>query len=270
MPMLDKRPDDGRFMGLFVGRSGSGKKVAAASFPGPIKYLDFDGRVGGIKGAKWIDQSKVDYTYYPPMVTGVVGGLMQAVNRDLETLMVMTRADPNKFTTCILGSLTGETTGLIIDATGINKAAGKGKTMGTINMAGPEEYGYEATGTYAIMAFMRSLPVRNMIVTAHVVDRYGKPMTAQGKVDNYAESVVIGQKLSLRDKIGENVPSYFDHIFEFEKREVGDGVKYFVRFRSSLARTSFAFLPDGWVDITGKDFYQYLQEEIMKNKEKAA
>ncbi len=129
-------------------------------------------------------------------------------------------------------------------------------------MAGPEEYGYEATGTYAIMAFMRSLPIPNVIVTAHVVDRYGKPMGANGKVDSYAESVVIGQKLSLRDKIGANVPSYFDHIFEFDKREVGDSVKYFVRFRSSLARTSFEKLPDGWIDITGKDFYQYLQEKI--------
>src|SRR5690606_10464663 len=38
-----------RIMALLIGPNGDGKSVAAASFPRPIKFFDFDGRMKSIK-----------------------------------------------------------------------------------------------------------------------------------------------------------------------------------------------------------------------------
>ena len=48
MPRTIDKKLGGRFMGLFYGPNGSGKTIAAASFPGPVMIWDFDGRVDPI------------------------------------------------------------------------------------------------------------------------------------------------------------------------------------------------------------------------------
>jgi hypothetical protein len=110
------------------------------------------------------------------------------------------------------------------------------------------------------MAFLRSLPIPFVIVNAHIVDKFGKA----DPDDSYSESVVVGEKLSIRDKIGANIGIYFDHIFRFERRMVGLHEHFFVRFRSSLACTSYPELPSGEVDITGKSFHEVLKGYLKK------
>jgi hypothetical protein len=127
-------------------------------------------------------------------------------------------------------------------------------------MSGPEDYGFEAQATYDILSCLRSIPLKAMIATAHVVDRYGKV-----DPDNpFSESIVVGQKLSLRDKIGQNIGIYFDHIFQFERRMEGSNEKFYVKFRSSVACTSYAELPDGEHDITGKNFFEFMNSFLKK------
>jgi hypothetical protein len=109
-----------------------------------------------------------------------------------------------------------------------------------------------------MFAFLQSLPI-NVIVTGHIVDRYGK---AEGENNEYSESVVIGQKLSLRDKISENLLTFFNEVWEFKKEMNGDTPMHFVRFRGGLARTCFTQLPNGWVDITNKNLYKYFLEKV--------
>lgn len=88
MPALDKRKSDQRFIGMFIGRSGSGKTVAACSFPKPIEVEDFDGRIGGAqieingKQVDWLPLKDVNYNYYPPRKEGMV----QELNDHLEQL----------------------------------------------------------------------------------------------------------------------------------------------------------------------------------------
>ena len=61
MPRATNLTPESRFMGLFIGPSGCGKTVAECSFPGPIKVLDFDGRIRGILGAAWLDKALIEY-----------------------------------------------------------------------------------------------------------------------------------------------------------------------------------------------------------------
>lgn len=265
MPSLETLSNnpDSRFMGLFVGRSGSGKTCQEISFPRPIRYFDFDGRIRGGLAAKWLGDFKdIDYDYYPPK--GIQMGSQKIptftkLNNDLEALQVMCATGQNRYKTVVLASLTASCFALIQEAIPLTHgkdSQGKGKFIGNVPMVGPEDYGYEAINTYNILAFLRSLPIQNIIVSAHIVDRYGK---APGS-DQYSESVKIGSKLSLRDKISENTLIYFDHIFEFEKEEYGNAqYRHMVTTKSDLARTSFTGL-DTKMDITGKSLYA----EIMK------
>lgn len=258
MPSANNLTAESRFMGLFIGPSGSGKTVAECSFPGPIKVLDFDGRIRGILGAPWIDKSQIEYDYYPPRISGDGKPTYERINQDLEALLVMVSTNKCPYKTIILDSITSQTFAMLCDAVPLTHkgdSGSKGKKIGTLNMAGPEDYGFEATATYNLMAFLRSLPL-NILVSAHIIDRYGKA----DPNDKYSERVIVGEKLSIRDKIGENIQIYFDHVFRFSKSD--NGLKYTVQFRGDLARTSFEKLPNGSIDITGKNFYKAMMEQV--------
>lgn len=264
MPSAGDLTPDSRFAALFVGTKSSGKTCAACSFKeDPTKKLyvhDFDGRIRGLLGAPWIDRKRIDYQFYPPRVGNNQKHLYERLNEDCDVLMVNSNIGKNPYEGIIADSLTAECFGLLCDAMPLTHKDNKGKKLGTLNMAGPEDYGFEATGTYNYLAFLRSFPVKFVICTAHIVDKFGKA----NPNDPYSESIVTGEKLSLRDKIGTNIGIYFDHIFRFERRMVGREERYFVQFRSSIACTSFAELPTGEVDITGKSFHEVLKGYLNK------
>src|SRR5215204_2929343 len=49
MPKTSSITLGGRFRGLFVGANGTGKTIAAASFPGDVKIFDFDDRIDPVR-----------------------------------------------------------------------------------------------------------------------------------------------------------------------------------------------------------------------------
>ena len=81
---------------------------------------------------------------------------------------------------------------------------------------------------------------------------------------------MVGEKLSLRNKISASIGIYFDHIFRFDRKMIGDKEKYTVQFKGDLACTSFAGLPNGEVDITGKNFYEVLYGYVQKEMDRSA
>jgi hypothetical protein len=256
MPSAELLTNEDRFTGLFIGRSGSGKKVAACSFPHPIKYFDFDNRIRGIMACPWIERKGIDYTYYPPLSQTVFATL----NKDLEAFKIQSDMGQLPYKTVIIASLTGEAMALLNDAIPLTHS-GKGKTMGALNMPGPEDWGYQSVAMQQILAFFRSIPRIHIIVTAHIVPRWGQVAGADGKVNPYSERIEIGEKLNLTDKLSEAIPAFFDNIYRFSKSENGDKVDYYVRFYSDLARTTYPSLPVGDVRITGVDFWKYLQSK---------
>jgi AAA domain-containing protein len=259
MPQLADRSETNRFIGLLAGESGSGKSVAAASFPKPIHFDDFDGRISGVQGAKWIDTKGIDYDYYPPKQSGLIPKL----NARLQSMLNAAALIPAVMqlpTTHVADSLTNMTYAFLCQALPLTHGSGdRGRWIGgkdpkdAIAMAGPEDYGLEAQATYDYIAFLKSLPIPNVIVSAHIIDRYGKA----DPNNPYSENVVIGEKLSIRDKISENIKSHFDHIFKFERIAEGSE-RFYVTFKGGIARTSFSWLPFGRQDITGKDFYKFM------------
>lgn len=258
MPNIADLTEESRFIGMFVGPSGSGKTCAEGSFPKPIEFWDFDGRIRGLLGASWIDRNEgMSYEYFLPREPNLIDRL----EKKLE-LMHMASNNPAAGLvlprTLVLDSLTSQTLAIVQQSIGIthSRAAGeakKGKYLGNVAMVGPEDYGIEANVTYSMFAYFRSLKIQNIIVSAHVVDKWGKEPGA----DPYADRVVVGEQLSVRPKIAENVGIYFDHCFRLEKKEEFGNEKFYVKFRGAPPyKTAYKNLPGGEVDITGKNFYE--------------
>lgn len=261
MPNFGTYVPDQRFIGLFVGPSGSGKTCAAVSFQSPAKFgwvhvMDFDMRIGGVYGASWLTETQkknINYDAYPPRDPE----LITKVNTFLEGLLMSAKIKQAIPQTLIMDSLTSECFAALTYANPLTHGdvtAKRGKWIGPIQMAGPEDYGVEATVTYSILSFMRTVPIPNVIVSAHVIPVYGKT----DPDDKYSATEVIGEKLSVRDKIAANSVGYFDHVFRFDRRLVGNRIRHFVQFRTDLARTAYPWLPDGEQDWTGRNFYEFM------------
>lgn len=265
MPNLKDITPDQRFVGLFVGESKHGKTCAECSFPKPVHVLDFDGRIRGAWNQPFLDMDGVTYDSFPPNMEGLVDKL----NQKLEAFDTAARVGQWIPRTLILDSLTSECFAMIRQALPLTHQKAnqgekkKGKWLGPVAMTGPEDYGFEANATYGVMSFLRSLPIPNVIVSAHIVPVFGK----EDPSNEYSNTIKVGEKLSVRDKIGANIGIYFDHCFRFFKTADETRERYWVRFRGQLEATAFAELPYGDIEITGKNFYNdvlmsYVKKEV--------
>ena len=274
MPTAENLTHDGRFMALFVGPKHSGKTCAACTVRSSdetkrIKVLDADGRIRGILGCPWIKRNLIDYDYFTPKISQGNQNFYTRLNNSLEGLIGQCNSMVNPYETYIADSLTAVCANFIQDALPLthtgSKGEAKGKSFGVLQMPGPEDYGFESTGTASFLSCLRSLPIKNVIVTAHVIDKYDKPRLPNGQKDTFADSIVVGEKLSLRDKISANIGIYFDHIFRFDRRMVGEQEHFYVEFIGDLACTSFPGIIVGEHDITGKNFWKYLMSLLSFN-----
>jgi hypothetical protein len=267
VPKLSDRQDTQRFFALFVGRHHSGKTVAEASFPKPIDFEDFDGRIGGAQ-VPWLDQNGITYTYWPPRGDNLIGKLNEKLENMLAISQMQTGAAGGLSLpkTHITDSVTNQTYAFICQAIGLThmktgedgKKFKSGRWIGPVQMAGIEDYGLESQAINDYISFLKSLPIPNVVLSAHLIDQYGFAKDEDGDDLPYAPRIVIGQKLSIRDKIGENIQTSFDHIFKFERETSGKGDKFFVTFRGGIACTSWDWLPYGRHEWTRKPFYEFM------------
>ena len=270
MPNLSDFKPETTFRALFVGRSGDGKSGAAASFPKPYHELDFDLRIAGIAGCtNWLSENdKISYQQFMPR-SGWAPVDKHLTN--LEFNAIAYRGNPAlyqfPYKTIGLGSLTSLTRLLV----SYSMQYTKGKTIGPekaedaikLRIIGPSDINAESNGTLTVLDYIRSWPC-NFIATAHIVDKWGK-LESHEKEDNYKPQEVIGEKLSIRDNLGESVIALFDNVFRFSRREQGGKVIYEVEFAGDLAKNAFGILP-GKYDITEKEFYPFFQNLIQKVK----
>ncbi len=200
MPQAINLTPESRFVGMFVGRSGSGKTVAAASFPKPMYIMDFDGRIRGMLGAPWINRKDIEYDYFPPEDSQLIKKINDRL--DLFQTYYTVGQTQNIPKTIVLDSLTSQTYAVVRQALGMTHADGKGRVVGGETMlTGPEDYKIESQVTKSILSFLRSIPFQNVIVSAHLANMYGKPPGTKSD-QKFVENVPVGEKLSITDKLG--------------------------------------------------------------------
>ncbi len=269
MPLLSERTETQRFVALFVGRHHTGKTVAEASFPKPSLFFDFDGNIGGAQ-VPWLDLKEIEYLPYPPNTPN----LINILDKKIESLNNQAIVQNGMFgrlprTVCV-DSLTWMTFAFVSQSLDItHPKESQGRWIGVTRIPGPDDYKLEAQATYGLFSDLKSLPIQNLILSAHLVDTYEKPKDERGNSLPYAESIVSGYKLSIRDKIGENIQSGVNHIFHFEKESQGGAERFYVTFRGGIACSYYTWLPFGRQEWTGKDFYQFMLSHKDKVKSNA-
>jgi hypothetical protein len=262
-PISDYKKDS-RFFGMFISRSGDGKSTAGASFAEAGSYinLDFDLRARGIVGSvgqNIISGDKVFYEEFSP-IKGYA-----PLERFLEMQLAKYRSSGvTDYKTFQISSLF--TLSRLLKNTSHELQQGKflGKGDIKIRMDGPGDFNVEVSATHQLFDYFRMFP-SNIILDAHLIDRYGKPDPKPGMTDNeikalaFAQNEVKGTKLNVRDAYGESVLSYFDNVFVFSRDAWGKEMHYFVEFSTDMAKNTFG-IPPGKHDITGMSFYRYFMD----------
>lgn len=254
------------FTGLFIGRSGSGKSVAEASFPKPLYEFDIDGRFDGIYNAiqnGLIENGEeINYDRYPLNRSGFTK--FNAKIEDLKKYSLSGQLPPAK--TCALDSLTSlARLGVVL-----SQVEQGGKTLGNFRISGPADYNFESN--FVLQSLVDLVSIKwNFIASAHILDKWGKPELELDNKGNplnaFVPAEVIGEKLAIRDNLGENVLLYFSNVFRFDRNQAGNKLVYTVEFATDIAKNAFN-LPPGKFNITDKPFYPFFLEAIEAAKEK--
>jgi len=267
MPKASDFKPDQRLFALFVSRSGDGKSTSAASWGSVGRYfeMDFDLRFGGIHGAiqqKIISGENVEYQQFHPR------NGWKAADELLQQWEIHRISGTFPYKTIGVGSATslarlfvntshqlqkGRVLGPV-DKEGLPKA-------GALRISGPGDFNFEVSGIHQFLDYLKAYPC-NVIVTAHIIDKWGKPRNEDGTLKEetqFASNVVVGEKLALRDQVGETILSVFDNVFRFSREEVGNQLKYYVEFATDLAKNSYGIKPKRY-DITNQNFYEFFQK----------
>lgn len=251
MTAADIKPDS-RFFGLIVGESSTGKDCAIASFPKPMLILDSDLRKGIIAARKWIPDEEFKQIHIEPFNPSK--GFAD-YDKKLMELESQFRTNSCPFKTIVLNSITSLDRIIMTDALeyqGGNVVGPKdaqGRLLGKgVRLSGPADYKYQKAAFLAIFDYLRSFPT-NVVIVGHTVPRYEE--TGDGQ---YSQRVQVGTRLSLTERLANDLLIYFDEAYEFSKSS--DGRSYYVQFRTSIARTCWDSLPYEKLNITGKNFYE--------------
>jgi hypothetical protein len=259
MPTLENVSPNPRIFALHVSESGDGKSDAAASYPGPFHQWDFDGRnealLSKVKPRGPLEPKDVSFTRFYPK------NGYEPFQDELNILEMQRISRQFPYGTCELASITSFNRALIVSSHNIQK----GKMIGKLRMSGPGDFNFEVSGMAQLMDQLEIFPC-NVIVSAHIIDKWGKPDTGNPEKDQYAANEKIGEKIALRDQPGAVLPSMFSNVFRFSRKVVSGQMKYYVNFATDLAKNSFG-IPPGEHDITGKMFYPYLQDLIKQIRE---
>lgn len=245
---------DSSFM-LFKGEPGTGKTIAAGSYPNPY-FISTDGKVGSLK------------LYYPTKddIEFNLFNTFWDVFEELERLQ-----DSCFYKTVVLDSLT-RTARLAMqhsiqfrpDDVQVGKGA-KNKDEANLQLLGrrrgqlllPEiaDYGAESQGLWQVLYKLHAIHQRwgcNVILIAHVIPSEG--------LKGESRAIMTGGK-----KIATEIPGEFDEIYHFEARGGlvdTEGTHYLAHTQHAgkdFARTALPL--DATMDFTNKNFHEiWLQQ----------
>lgn len=228
---------------LFVGANGRGKTCAAATFPGPIKFYDFDGRMQPVK--YMFPEKDIEYETYDARNYHVFAGEFNSLT------------DHCPWKTIVIDSVTSLSMTLILYQLRL-RASGR-KVSGGIDVTGWDEINGETVSISQILNTCLCLPC-HVIFTAHPVAR---TQILDGK------SVQSQTLVSYGNKINSILPGRFNEIYWFKFEPSIDTSKaakrlvYTVGSEEEFAKTALP-LPSV-IDITNKSLYDIIQDAVKSH-----
>lgn len=275
MPSLDKLGVTlgDKINGIFIGKGGSGKTIAAMSFPHEPKELtDQQKTINLVKNeqglwvAEWDWRIKPVLLYYPPEHHKMIDVDMyraEEYNKFAEKLEKQELKTPYK--TIVVDSLTTLGKGIIDYSLSLrpgliaSKERKSFRMKGAIDLPEIEDYGVEAQALGNIMDALKVIPAHT-ILTAHYIE-----WSAKNVITGTDEKVT--RLLTAGKAIAAAIPTTFDEIWYFTKNSDMSGkTSYICYFRGGpYPDTKTALpLPDK-LDWTGKNFFEEI-DRILKAK----
>lgn len=282
MPSVSDLEPSKNIVALAVGNAGGGKTSALASFANkdnPMYVFDIDHRIKGILGSKeWLGDS-INYIDFDQFDTR---DGFEKVERKFLELYEQHEKRKLKYRTILVESLGSLSEMFLIDSqtkkglapnkdfTKLTKDELKGaRITGQIAFPTPDDYHYGKRALHILfyhyfMAFTKC----NVFLSAWTTDKWGKDPNSDNP---YAENIQLPGKVILAtNKVANELPGYFDEIYEFTKEESGgklNPVQFKVKFVSSLAKTCIPKLAKiGSIDITKKNFKQEFDRIVQAQK----
>lgn len=188
---------DSRIFALFKGDPGSGKSIAAASFPNPY-IIDNDRRMKSVVNY-WRPRGKeFEYDHFDDF---------NSTNKRLEELY-----EYCPFETIIYDGIT--TGGDIILKTMVNTRDAKAKRniRGGIELLQIEDYGGEDRGLTILIDNLKAISFKHnvhCIVTAHIITTEQRDIVS--KVTNVSRTLLTAGK-----KVAARLPVHFDEAYHFD------------------------------------------------------
>lgn len=252
---------------LMMGATGTGKSIAACSFPPPIYCANFDGRMGSVanyyraRPGLGVDTDKIEFDIF------------QDFGYFVDKLDELERSCPYK--TLVLDPLTKLCNRIMSYTIGQRRAKKiAGKQRGKIVFSMPEDYGAEISAMRQIMDNLEIIKHQqgvNVILTAHIVtinySSNNKIKTEEGETvgaEQKTERLIITEGRKLAPQI----PLTFDEVYNFYVETGFGNVAYKIRTYNdgdTIARTSFAGVP-GEIEWTNEHFFNLIKPFFTEKK----
>ena len=261
MPKTSQIKLGGRFTGLFIGSQGTGKTCAAASFPGPIMFYDFDGRMDPVKRffpTREDIEYKVVGAYPAPKGRYDVIDFKQFCE-EFEALQ-----DRCDYATVVIDSITSYTATVVRWQLN-RKAKDKGKRLANfINVPTWDEFNGECQAVIETIELAKILPC-HIIFTAHPVD---KTEVIVGGAADGKDLVRKSQSITaFGNKTPSFVPNYFNEIYNFTKESAPGGLDYVVTTQASETTLCKTALPlPARMSIRNANFFKCINEKLKEHE----
>lgn len=250
----------GRMMVLLKGPFKTGKTVAAASWPRPIHFYDFDGRMAPLKLFYRNDPGITFQTVGPFSIPSHDIISYKEFCQEFENLQ-----DRCDFATVVLDSFTSLSNTAITFQLGVaSNAVQKVKDkIGRLNASGIrlpgfDEYNGETTSITQVLDVAKILPC-HFLMTCHPIN---KVETNDGKVKRISTIASYGQK------IASIAPAYFDEVYHFRVQSgatEAEGSRRFIRTATDGDDFAGTALPlPVEIEFTNKRLYNEIYKIIQE------
>lgn len=254
MPLISDYKLGHKYMGLWKGDPGVGKSVAAGSFPDPIYFFDFDGRMEPVV-RYWQGKKDIEYDTYH-------ANNFERFDSKLEGFVT----GKHRFKTIVGDSLTAISNATLAyqitlrGTSKIPKGSG-GLDRGIIETPDVSDYGGEINYLNAIIDALRKLD-SHVILTAHVLTTESSNVVTREKI--VTKTLLTGGK-----KIAAAIPAYFNEVWNFiSEPQVDTRMQPVRKVYTSAGGVDYAKtalpLPTVLTIPSNGDLFSVIQNELAK------
>ena len=242
---------------LFKGEPGTRKSTAALSFPGPLYFFDYDGKMDALRlpMKHWgLDPKTIEFDTYKDW---------DSAKNKLEGFQVKC-----PYKTLVIDSITSCADAINRQSLKFKEGKGEGKKVGTINVNSIEDYGAEDSALKELIALTKDIHKYhkcNVILVGHIIQ---KEVKGPNNTTHMARMLVTAGK-----GIAQKIPAYCSEIYHFNVEtgmNVSAGGQYALKTTHTgddFARTSLPL--DSHIQFGSDSLYdKWIKPAMIKINEK--